>query len=140
MLTIARCVSTWFLAVTILTLAGCSTHSTQPVNGKVVYSDGSPATDLVGHIISFDCPEHNAGASGVVKADGTFKVGTYTDDDGAMPGVHRVAISPPEPPVDAPVPLRLIDKKYGDMATSGLEVEIVSGTNEVTLTVERAKH
>jgi hypothetical protein len=102
-----------------------------------VYRDGSPATDLVGHTVSFDCAEHHVGASGEVQADGTFRVGTFTDDDGAMAGKHKVAISAPPPPVDAPAPLRLIDAKYGDMSTSGLEVEIKRGDNDVTLTVER---
>lgn len=118
---------------------GCSTSATNPVSGKVVYTDGSPATDLVGHTVSFDCVEHQVGASGEIQADGTFRLGTFTDNDGAMTGTHRVAISPPLPPVDAPAPLLLIDKKYGDMATSGLEVEIKPGANEITLTVERKK-
>lgn len=118
---------------------GCSSRSTHPVNGKVVYSDGSPATDLLGHTVSFDCPEHKVGASGEIQSDGTFRVGTFENDDGAMAGKHQVAISAPLPPLDAPAPPRLIDKKYGDMSTSGLAVEIKPGTNEVTLTVERAK-
>jgi hypothetical protein len=124
-----------------LTLAfgGCSTSATNPVSGKVVYTDGSPATDLVGHTVSFDCAEHKVGASGEIQADGTFRLGTFEDNDGAMAGMHRVAISAPLPPVDAPAPLLVIDKKYGDMSTSGLEVEIKPGPNDVTLTLERKK-
>jgi hypothetical protein len=125
--------------LTVLACLGCSSRSTQPVNGKVVYTDGSSATELVGHTVNFDCPEHQVGASGVIQADATFRLGTFKDDDGAMPGKHHVAITPPIPPLDAPAPPQVIDKKYGDMGTSGLEVEIKPGTNEVTLTVERAK-
>ncbi len=109
------------------------------MQGKVVYEDGSPATNLAGYTVSFDCPAQKVSASGLIDSDGSFRVGTFEEGDGAMPGTHHVAITPPEAPVDGPPLPRLLDKKYGDMGTSGLEVEIKPGRNEVTLKVERAK-
>src|SRR5688572_27192887 len=108
------------LATLVLLVAGCSTSGTYPVQGKVLWSDGTPATELSEFTVSFDSPEHKVGANGVVQADGGFTIGTYENDDGALPGTYRVALTPPEPPLDAPRPRLIIDSKYSDLDKSGL--------------------
>ena len=130
-----------FVAIALLSClaAGCSTKSTYPVEGKVVFADGSPATELAGYTVSFDSAEQKVGANGVVGADGTFRIGTFEDDDGAMPGNYRVALTPPAPPVDEPPPATIIDKKYGDLDSSGLQAEIKPEDNVIELKVERLK-
>jgi len=35
-----------------------------------------------------------------IGSDGTFKLGTFDDDDGALPGQHQVLIVPPAPPLE----------------------------------------
>ena len=122
-----------------LLLAGCGGDGTYPVQGKVVYTDGSPATELAGYIVNMDQPEQQLGASGVVQPDGTFQVGTFEDGDGAKPGKYRVALTPPEAPVDMPAPKPVISPKYGDFSSSGLEVEVKPEDNTVSLQVERLK-
>jgi len=65
----------------------------------------------------------------------TFKVSTYAHNDGAVPGRHQVAISPPPPRLT----LRLQAdpaKKYNDFGTSGPDVEIRPGTNNVEFELE----
>lgn len=124
--------------LTILFL-GCGGNQPQPVQGKIVFSDATPAKDLAGYTVSIDSVEQNVSATGVVRPDGTFQVGTNAPDDGALPGKYRVSLTPPEPPLDQPAPKPIIDPKYSKTSTSGLEVEIKPGVNPVTLTVERAK-
>lgn len=117
-------------------LVGCGTAKTVPVNGKVQFKDGKDGSSLAGYVISLESTEQNVSGSGEVQADGTFRISTYGDNDGAVPGKHRVAITPPLPLPDAVPPAPLIDKKYDSLDTSGLEVDIQPGASEVTLEVE----
>lgn len=128
-----------FVAILAVTMvAGCG-RSTYPVSGRIVFADGTPATELDGFIVAMESAEHTSGATGVVQPDGTFRVGTQEVDDGAKPGKYKVSLTPPDPPLDQPAPKPIIDPKYSSMATTDLEVEVTAGSNEVTLTVERAK-
>lgn len=128
-----------FLLITLaLPIAGCS-KKTHPVEGLVVYQDGTPAKELAGWGITFEVKEPKVSPSGTIAADGKFTVGTYQDNDGAPTGTHRVAITPPQMLNDAPRPAQVIGKKYASFDTSGLTVEIVPRTNVVKLTVEKSK-
>lgn len=120
------------------TLAGCGSR-TYPVKGVVVWPDGKPATELAGYAVTFEAVEAKVGATGDVQADGTFTVGTYRDGDGAVPGRHRVALTPPDPlhDVDKPRPKAALPPRYRSLEKSGLVVTVERKTNEVTLQVER---
>jgi hypothetical protein len=108
------------------------------VNGEVKFKDGSSAGALAGYSVSFAAEGGKVSGSGEVQADGTFKITTYTTDDGAVLGKHRVAISPPlSPDPDKTPPRPVIPAKYFDYATSGLTTEIKTGKNDVELEVER---
>jgi hypothetical protein len=121
-------------------LAGCGAR-TYPVHGVVAWPDGTPATELAGYAVTFESLEAKVGASGDVQKDGTFRVGTYKDNDGAVPGKHRVALTPPDPlhDVDKPRPRATLPPHYRSLDTSGLVVTVERKTNEVTLRVERGK-
>lgn len=129
----------------VLGLSGCGGgQPVYPVQGQIVYSDGSPATDLEGFTVTFESVEHGPtaeqagiGAWGLVQSDGTFTVGTYKPADGAIPGKHRVAISPEVQLADEVVSKSPIPTRYESVETSALEVEITRGRNKVELTVER---
>lgn len=110
------------------------------VVGKVV-SDGKPVT---GGSITF-APVGNgkdpAGkpASGAVQTDGTFKLFTYRDNDGAVIGKHKVTYSAPageakEGPdghsVQTPSP-------YAGLAVQNPDVEIKSSGNEITIELKK---
>jgi hypothetical protein len=134
------------LATLILLLiglfSGCGT-GVYPVEGRVVWSDGSPTTELNNSIVLFENAAANTSAQGQIKPDGSFTLTTNTPDDGALPGEHRVAIievgrkplGGPDASLMAP---GAMDARFSDPNTSGLTANVEPGVNKITLTVERA--
>jgi hypothetical protein len=124
-----------------LVLVGCDKSGFQPVSGQVVFPDGSPVTGLDGGqvvIETTDAEGKTMNSSGAIDAQGHFQLGTQTVDDGAPLGKHKALITPPAATGDiAPPPV--IDSKYESFETSGLEIEVKQGKNDVKLTVEPAK-
>lgn len=133
------------LPVVLLALmsVGCGT-GVYPVEGKVVWADGSPATELAGSQVAFEQPVANTTARGTINPDGSFRLTTNTPDDGAVPGEHKVlvievgrkSLAGPDGTNIAPGAL---DPKFYTFETSGLSATVKPGTNEVTLKVERNK-
>jgi hypothetical protein len=131
------------IAVLFASLAGCrdSGHlPTYAVKGKVVFSDGTP---LPGGWIIFESPEHKLAARGVIEKDGTYRLSTYDQEDGAVAGRHLVAIVPASPegydPDKSTAP-PLLDPKYSHMDRSGIELEVqADDENDFTITVERPR-
>ena len=82
------------LAVVLLSLllAGGCGPGMHPVEGKVVWQDGSPATELAGGNVIFDQPEKRISARGFIETDGTFRLSTNRPNDGAVAGEHKVSI------------------------------------------------
>ena len=134
-----RRIAPWlFLLVACVPLVGCG-NKTYPVEGQVVFDDGTVAKELAGYLVMFQSEAHKTSADGLIQADGTFKMSTATPGDGAMLGTHRIAITPPLPDIHkGPAPVR-IAAKYGQFDTSALTVEIKAETNRITLKVERAE-
>lgn len=118
-----------------LVVGGCRpSHERQvaPVSG-VVTLDGSPLTS--GNVIVI--PSSGRTSRGKIGPEGTFRLGTYSDHDGAPVGTHPVTVTPV--PVDeggtwdaqAAIP-----GKYRSAKTSGLSVTIESGeSNDLNLTL-----
>ena len=127
------------LSLVLLTLpvAGCG-KKTYPVEGKVILKgETAPSKDLRGYTISLESVgiQPPVSATGEVRADGTFRLSTFKEDDGAVPGKHRVAISFLDED-RGPRPKRHIAPRYARFETSGLEVEIKPQNNQVTLELE----
>lgn len=122
----------------LLVALGCGGGNTAPVNGQVKFKDGGDVSVLAGHTVAFEADADRMSGYGDIQADGTFKITTFSPDDGAIIGSHRVSITPPEPPPDAPLPKPILDPKYQNHTTSGLTVEIKPGTNNVEFELERA--
>ena len=78
-------------ALLLLATAGCG-GGTYPVEGKLVWQDGSPATELAGSQVLFEQVESNTSARGTVNGDATFRLTTHQPDDGAVPGRHQVIV------------------------------------------------
>jgi hypothetical protein len=116
----------------------CS-KSAYPVEGQVVFENDAPANELAGSSITFEIKDKNVSATGTIKPDGTFLVGTFTDNDGAPPGKHRVVITPPPQKIDEPRQPPLIAKKYESFDTSGLAADIEAKANKITIKVQRMK-
>jgi hypothetical protein len=78
-------------------------------------------------------PENGPMARGKIESDGTFRLTTYRDDDGAVLGKHHVQIAcyetqrpdaKPAKPVERGLGRPLIPRKYLRLDTSGLQVEV----------------
>jgi hypothetical protein len=119
-------------ALILMAVAGCGGGGTYPVQGKVTYKDGTPVTagTVVFEPASGDL---KASARGDIKPDGTFRLGTYSDSDGAPDGHYHVLVVPPAPPEENERrPQRPpIHRKYLSPDTSPLKA---------TVTRERAKN
>jgi hypothetical protein len=83
------------LGVTLL-IAGCGGANTPYPVGGTVYLDGQPAKELAGGTVTFNSPELRKSASGTIQADGTYRLGSLKQDDGALPGKYDVTVAPPE--------------------------------------------
>jgi hypothetical protein len=112
-------------------LGGCGSEYdahplTVPVQGKVTYN-GEPVPKGT---ITFQ-PDGGRPAVGEIQPDGTYRLSTFGEKDGAIPGTHKVMIiantgdptKMPSSPGYVP-PKDLVPKKYGDLATSNLEATV----------------
>jgi hypothetical protein len=128
------------LCVVVVGLAatGCGGGRTSPVHGTVSFTDGdAPARELKGYTVTFESLGEQVSATGEVQEDGSFRLSTFSHHDGAVPGRHRVAITPPLPQGDEEAPI-LIDERYFRFETSGLEVTVGSGATDIELRLDRA--
>jgi len=94
----ARSVFATLVVVLLLTLAGCgpSRPAVAPVGGRITLG-GQPVT--TGAIMFY--PAKGRPAAGLIGPDGSYTLGTFAQDDGAMLGSHVVVIesrtvSPPK--------------------------------------------
>lgn len=132
---------TIWVGILLLLFAGCGPKY-YPVEGKVVWSDGTPAKELQGSQVVFESAELKLSARGSVGAEGNFTMTTINPDDGIPAGNYKVAIiemrknANTEGTTLAP---GLLDPKYYDLPTSGLTATVSNGRNPITLTVDRAK-
>lgn len=126
------------IAVAIIgLLAGCG-GKTIPVNGKVQFKDGSEAGELAGYAIAFEAEGAKSSGVGEIQPDGSFTISTFGANDGALPGKHRVSISPPDSPdPDKPPQKSKLPAKYEKVETSGLTVEVKPGQGALEIVVER---
>jgi hypothetical protein len=126
----------------LLLVAGCGGNKTYPVQGRVVFKDGTPIEPLVGGQVVFEPldPGAKESARGIIQPDGTFRLGTHDTADGAPLGRYRVLVSPqPLPPKDAEKrpPAPVVDLRYQSPDKSPLEQTVTTGPNDFTITVER---
>jgi len=144
------------LSLMVILLVGCSRNV--PLKGTVVFSDdGSPVTDGV---ICFTDGRHTA--RGNINSDGSFEMGFVGMRDGLPPGHYKVyfwgvgmsgGMNSGPTPDDVPMEMdamgnlrpvqvmavrtHVIDPKYNDPDTSGLEFEITSRTRTLEIQVDR---
>jgi hypothetical protein len=123
-----------FLAL-LAALNGCSRRQgleTAPVSGKVTYR-GKP---LPNGTVMF-VPGEGPAATGEIRPDGSYTLGTYTATDGAVLGNHKVSITALQnvgealPEQRSPTPSSLLPAKYLNHENSGLTAEVKRGKNEV---------
>ena len=95
---------------------------TLPVHGKVTYQ-GQP---LTGGTIQTE-PDRGREASGIIGPDGAFTLTTFKENDGAVPGTHRVAISGVYKGRVA------IPRKFDSYNTSKIEIDVTAGKTDYAI-------
>ncbi len=130
----------------LLLLVGCDRGpEVVPVTGKVTYN-GDP---LPYGSVLFQ-PSSGQPAGGVIQSDGTFRLSTFAEYDGAIVGGHKISVScytSHSPTERAKKQVGefvfgdpLIPKKYAYVDSSGLNREVKSGEeNAFTLELEGPK-
>jgi hypothetical protein len=100
--------------------------ATVPVQGKVTYQ-GQPVPKGT---ITFQ-PADGRPAVGEIQPDGTYRLSTFGEKDGAIPGVHKVMIlantGDPTKMPSTPgyvAPKDLVPQKFAKPETSGLEATV----------------
>ncbi len=124
-------------------LGGCGS-GLYPVEGKLVWKDGSPAKELEGSFVVFDLPEKQTSARGMIGPGGIFHLSTNKPDDGALAGEYTVMVvevgrkhlGGPDGSALAP---GAMDARFSDPRTSGLTATVKPGTNQITLTVDHPR-
>ena len=126
------------LLALVLTI-GCSAgpEATYPVEG-VVRLDDEP---LGGGSVMFESVARGEEgksytARGTIRPDGSYRLTTFEQDDGAVAGRHRVSvigtsIMPAES--ETPVSVVLPPEKYSSSETSGLEFEVKPQSNRIDI-------
>ncbi|HCS54644.1 MAG TPA: carboxypeptidase regulatory-like domain-containing protein [Planctomycetaceae bacterium] len=77
--------------IILFAVCGCSSDRipTYPCRGRVQFEGGELVKTGV---IELESIEHGTTATGKISPDGTFVLGTYREDDGAVAGEHRVIV------------------------------------------------
>ena len=133
------------MACLLVTSVGCSdaTEDVYPVSGLVrfpdgkVLRDGSVEFELIGRTPAVT-------ATGVIGPDGVFTLGTFTANDGAFAGKHRVAVisnysigTGAERP--GMIPEATLDARYRSFDTSGITMDVLAEQNQVIIDVDQPK-
>lgn len=143
---VGRCGAVLALALILLAGAGCGGPRTYPVEGQVVWLDGTPAKELAGGMVQFDLITENenerVSPRGSIAEDGRYRLGTFKTNDGAPAGKYRVLVMPviwTEGMLrDRPAPPPILDARFQIFDTSRLEVVVEEKKNDLPIKVEKA--
>jgi hypothetical protein len=120
-------------AVALVMVAGCTRYQdppmTYPVSGKVLLSNGQPAYPASITFCAKDKPGNDAMA--LTEPDGSFVLGTFSKDDGALPGRYAVTIEPVAPGTVSgkKLPRISIPKQYQSEDTTPITVAVKEDDN-----------
>jgi ribosomal protein S12 len=132
----------WICILAISIFVGCNSGKlkTYPVQGQVVFEDGSPVKVGTVETKAFG---KSVQATGSIGTDGSFTLTTYRDNDGAIAGEHEVVIVQfipiEEIPNYRPSTMGVVHRKHASYSTSGLTMNVVpNGENKIKLIVSGA--
>lgn len=121
-------------------LAGGCDNGQVNLGGTVTYLDtGEP---LECGTVNFTTDSFQA--RGDIRAGGKYTAGSYKENDGLPPGTYKVYISGAQREEGQdkggmPVYVPLIDSKFENASTSGLELTVDAKTKTFDIKVDRAK-
>ncbi|MGD0656166.1 MAG: hypothetical protein ABSA16_17655 [Thermoguttaceae bacterium] len=110
-------------------ISGCGDNLPQrvPVSGQVLL-DGKP---LETGTLSIQSPGQRSSYA-TLGPGGKFSISTFSENDGLMIGKHPVAVISKEN-INGKTVKWLIPKKYTDIATSGLEIDVPGPRSDVVI-------
>ena len=115
-------------ALAALLLAGCDGRPRRvPVAGKILI-DGKPLTSGFVQMVPADARP----AYGKIQPDGSFRMTTFDEDDGCVPGEHKVTVIAYEP-LGATKTRWLVPAKYQDAATTDKTVKIEKAVEDLVI-------
>jgi hypothetical protein len=125
------------LGLMVVLALGCGSDlDTAKVNGKVTVG-GQPVEGIT---VTFMPAAGGRPAQGITDASGNFSLSTMGNEDGAVPGKHKVTFSKDTSTASSdsstaalPKPVELpFNAKYSSVDTSGITAEVVAGkTNQL---------
>jgi len=113
--------------------SGCGSETFFPVSGKVTYKDGKPVT---AGLVIFEPVSQKTSARGEIQADGSFQLGTYKDNDGAMEGEYKVLVAPPPLPEEAKRRRSPIHPKYQNLESTPLKFTVTRDRDKNKFNIE----
>jgi hypothetical protein len=124
-------------------LAACAAGIVIAVGGCSYYDDGRPMrVPVSGQVLidgkPLDCgfvrfiPANARPSGGELDGNGRFRLSCFEDDDGAVPGLHKIAVVSCEQISETEVGWN-IPKKYAECSTSGLEQMIEGPTDSIVI-------
>jgi hypothetical protein len=122
-------------------VVGCgSERSVHPVQGHVQSADGRRATFGT---VEFKAASGGQIASGRIEQDGSFRLSTFGDGDGAVAGRHRAivvqVINTEHLPLEQHHHVLDVHPRYARYETSGLEFTVEpGGKNDLEIVVDEA--
>jgi len=120
------------LSLLFLVFAGCGGNV--GLSGKVYFSDDKSPVPLGTVGLEADSGSHIA--RGDIQPNGTFVVGSLKSNDGLPPGKYRGSVSASKH-VGNGIFETLIDPKFGNVATSGITIDITKKTRNFNIEVDR---
>jgi hypothetical protein len=123
--------------------SGCASDQppTFPVQGRVAFKDGRPMTEGVVEFVAVGGDHAGLNARGRVQPDGTFRLTTFRENDGAIAGDHRAVVVWSPPPQafadDRKQPRPPLHPRFQDYERSGQRFTVTRGDNEFLITVEK---
>jgi len=122
----------------LVVVVGCN-QGMATVTGKVVYENDGSAVPA-GLVMFLPTEKGQSFARSNIQPDGSYRLGTEKPGNGAKPGKYGVCIIPPDRSAERENGAKitpLVDSRYQDATTSGLEFEVQPGSNDFTIKVSR---
>jgi hypothetical protein len=117
----------------LLGAGGCGSQTFFPVSGKFTHKDGTPVT---AGLVIFEPVSQKVSARGEIHADGTFLLGTNSNNDGAMEGEYKVLVAPPPLPEEGKRLRSPVHPKYQSLESTPLKFTVTRDRSKNKFNIE----
>ncbi|EAQ78993.1 hypothetical protein [Blastopirellula marina] len=122
------------LACGLVTAVGCTSEvKTHPVIGKVLLPSGTPAQRGLVEFRTTTAEGEVVNAHGKIEPDGSFRLSTFAEHDGALAGEHQAIVLNPATDDGGPAHRAVYPERYSAYESSDLKFEIQPGPNEIVV-------